>query len=162
MAEKKLQIRELTSGDDLAIKNIVQSVLREYHDDLPGTAYYDPELGALSKFYAARPHRKYWVVTVAGKVVGSYGLAEFDDSGTVEIQKLYLLPETRGVGAGKRLLGLCEEYGRKFGYSSLYIETLSNMKEALGLYEHLGFPRLASSKDKTLHNTCDVWLEKKL
>lgn len=162
MAEKKLQIRELTSGDDLAIKNIIQSVLREYHDDLPGTAYYDPELGALYKFYAARPHRKYWVVTVAGKVVGGCGLAEFDDLGTAEIQKLYLLPETRGLGAGKRLLGLCEEYGREFGYSSLYIETLSNMKEALGLYEHLGFHRLANSKGKTLHNTCDVWLEKKL
>lgn len=162
MVEEKFQIRELTRKDDPAVKSIIQSVLREYHDDLPGTAYFDPELGELSKFYAASPRRKYLVATVDGVVVGGCGVAEFDDQGTAEIQKLYLLAEARGLGAGKKMLDLCETYGREFGFNSLYIETMSNMKEALGLYEHLGFQRLKASKSGTLHNTCDVWLEKKI
>lgn len=161
MVEREIQIRELTRQDDPFIKEIIQSVLKEYHDDLPGTAYYDPELGELSKYYAT-PNRKYWVVTINDKVVGGCGVAQFDDLGTAEVQKLYLLEQTRGLGIGKKLVQLCEITARELGYSSLYIETLSNMPEALSLYEHLGFVKLSHSKGGTQHNACDVWLEKKL
>lgn len=162
MTEQNLTLRELTSKDDQPIKQIVQSVLEEYHDALPGTAYFDPELGRLSSFYQANAKREYWVVCQGSKVVGGGGVAEFDQTGTAEVQKLYLLPEARGLGWGKKLLQAAEKFARKQGYRSLYIETISNMNEAQGLYEHLGFKRLTASKSGTAHTTCDVWLEKKL
>lgn len=162
MVESALEVREICANDDVAVKTLIQSVLKEYGGDRPGTAFNDPELGALSRFYSADPRRKYWVVTLADQVVGGCGVAEFDDQGTAELQKLYFLPEMRGLGLGKRLVMLCEEHSRTAGFKSLYLETLSNMDEALGLYGHLGFEKLAQPKNASEHGGCDVWLEKQL
>lgn len=160
MAVKKLEIREIEVRDNAEIQALIKQVLEEYGDAKPGTAYFDPELGSLAQFYAAKTCRKYWVVTAAGRVVGGCGVAEFDTQGTAELQKLYFLPEFRGLGLGKRLVNLCEEFARQAGFKSLYLETLSNMHEAVGLYQHLGFEPRSHPRGETEHPTCDIWLEK--
>ena len=162
MAVQNLEIREIQVSDNAAIKALIQQVLEEYDDAKPGTAYFDPELGSLAQFYAAKSVRKYWVATIAGKVVGGCGVAEFDEEGTAELQKLYFLPEMRGLGLGKQLVNLCEKFARQAGFKSLYLETLSNMHEAVGLYQHLGFKSRSEPRGETEHQTCDIWMEKKL
>lgn len=49
-----MQIRPITTGDDAAMAAIVRSSLASHELDIPGTAYFDPELDHLSKFYNAQ------------------------------------------------------------------------------------------------------------
>ncbi len=80
-----------------------------------------------------------------GRVVGTAALARLT-ADTAELRKLYLSPELRGKGLGKRLLGLLIEEARKKGYSSVELETYTQMREAKKLYEASGFVRFESSR----------------
>ena len=72
-------IRTITSADDAEIAKIIRDNLRAFHLDIPGTAYYDPELDCLSRFYNALPDKRtYFVATYGDKtVIGGIGVAEF-------------------------------------------------------------------------------------
>ena len=90
---KTVTIRPITPGDDAAIAKIIRQNLKAYHLDIPGTAYFDPELDSLSGFYGAIPqNRGYFVVENGeGTVIGGVGIAEFPGlDNCAELQKLYL------------------------------------------------------------------------
>ena len=56
--QRKFIIRPITADDDAAIAAIIRDNLRAAHLDIPGTAYFDPELDHLSDFYNAEPQRR--------------------------------------------------------------------------------------------------------
>ena len=47
------RIRPIIASDDPKIAKIIRDNLKKFHLDIPGTAYFAPELDALSKFYQA-------------------------------------------------------------------------------------------------------------
>ncbi|WP_347711490.1 GNAT family N-acetyltransferase [Olsenella uli] len=99
----------------------------------------------LSSFYDADPaHRAYYVaVDATGQVIGGGGLAEFEGfPNTAEMQKLYLADAAKGHGLGARLVGCIEQAARRMGCERLYLETHSNLKAAIHLYEKLGYQRI--------------------
>nr|WP_326492014.1 GNAT family N-acetyltransferase [Vibrio maritimus] len=52
-----------------------------------------------------------------GKVVGGCGLTSFNGSPEVcELKKLFILPEGRGHGLGKRMAIACLDYARTQGW----------------------------------------------
>ncbi len=79
-----------------------------------------------------------------------------------ELKKLFLLPESRGLGLGRKLTEECLEFAKSQGYESCYLDTLKNMKSAIALYESLGFKHLEQPLAGTEHNGCDVWMLKQL
>ena len=78
-------IRPITVDDDAAIAAIIRANLETYQLDIPGTAYFDPELDHLSVYYGAAPDRRaYFILTsAAGTVLGGAGLAETNAMGVV-------------------------------------------------------------------------------
>ena len=59
----------------------------------------------VERFYHRDARGEFWVVLdEGGKVVGSIGYHKLDDQQTVEIRKMYLLPEARGKKLGRKLL----------------------------------------------------------
>lgn len=48
----------------------------------------------------------------------------------------------KGHGLDTRLVGLIEDHARELGYQRLYLETHSNLKVAIHLYEKLGYRRI--------------------
>ncbi len=140
--EAEIHIRPITAADNAQMAALVQSNLRAHGLDIPGTAYFDPELAHLSRFYGERPDRRRYFVAVddAGTVLGGAGLAEFDGlADCAEMQKLYLADSAKGRGLGTRFVRLIEDSARALGYRFLYLETHTDLTAACRMYEKLGF-----------------------
>jgi len=58
---------------------------------------------------------------------------------TVEIRKMYLLPQCRRQGLGRWLLQRLEQEITAQGFQEVWIETASVLKEAVQLYESSGY-----------------------
>lgn len=73
--------------------------------------------------------------------VGCGGVKRF---GTAygEIKRMYVRPETRGLGLGKLMLQHLIDYTRQAGVSILRLETGIYQTEAISLYERFGFQRI--------------------
>lgn len=158
------QIRPITPADDAAIAAIIRANLEQYHLDIPGTAYFDPEVDHLSRYYAQRPgQRAYFILTDdGGQVLGGAGLARFGGfDRCAELQKLYLTDSAKGRGLGAKLLNAVEQCARELGYRSLYLETHSALTAALRLYEKSGYERIPRP-DCVLHSTMDLFYRKML
>ena len=73
-----MKLRNIQPADDAALAGIIRESLEKHHLALPGTAYFDPELDRLSRFYGASVRRAYFVVVdEEGCVLGGCGVAEY-------------------------------------------------------------------------------------
>ncbi len=159
-----MKIREIKKEDNAAIAEIIRNNLEKYGLDVPGTAYFDPGLDRLSDFYLEkRDKRRYFILEgEGGKVLGGVGLAEFElIEGAAELQKMYLADEVKGRGLGKMLVAEIEDAARKLGYKKLYLETHSNLTEAVSMYERKGFTEIPRP-DFVRHGFMDRFFIKEL
>lgn len=92
-------IRPIQPKDDAQMKAILQACLEEADLAQPGTAYYDPQIGALAEYYAGLSHAGYFVAVAADHddlVLGGCGYGPVGpEAGICELQKLYLTPAAR-------------------------------------------------------------------
>lgn len=159
-----LNYRKIEASDDKRIAQIIRTNLEKLHLDIPGTAYFDPELEHLSLYYNCNSSKRIYYVALdeAGQVIGGVGIAEFDGiENCAELQKLYLDDSVKGKGYGKELLLIAEDWARSAGYQNLYLETHTNLSVALKLYEKLGF-RQVEKPCSTPHSTMNCFYLKKL
>ena len=160
---KSITIREIQKKDNVEIAAIVRNVLMEMGAPKIGTAYADPYLDSLFEVYAV-PNAIYFVIENNGKIIGGAGVKQLDnsDENICELQKMYFLPEARGLGLGIKLMNLCLEKATEFGFDGCYIETMTYMEAAQKLYRKSGFEYLEQQIGNTGHNSCEVWMLKKL
>ncbi len=157
--EAELRFVPLAPEHDAAAAELVRSNLKAHHLDVPGTAYFDPSLASLSAFYR-QPGRAYFVLLAGETVAGGIGLAEFRGD-CCELQKLYLADAVKGRGLGYEMIRFIEDRARELGYRGVYLETHSNLKAALHLYERAGYreiPRPAG----VIHSTMDRFYQKQI
>ena len=76
-----------------------------------------------------------------GRAIGCGGVARFDDT-RGEVKRMYVVPEARGRGLGRRLLEELEAQARALGYTGVVLETGDRQPEALGLYESSGYEKI--------------------
>src|SRR4051812_34422333 len=76
-----------------------------------------------------------------GRALACGGIARFDDA-RGEVKRMYVVPEARGRGLGRRLLEELERHARSLGYTSVVLETGDRQPEALGLYASSGYERI--------------------
>ena len=69
------------------------------------------------------------------------GVCRFDAE-TAEIRRMYVVPERRGAGFSRRMLGALEDEARSLGYRRVRLETGVHQHEALGLYRSSGFEEI--------------------
>ncbi len=160
---ENVSVRLLQKEDNAAIAAIIRSVLTEYKANKPGTVYYDPTTDDLYSLFQAAD-AEYWVVELDGKLVGGSGVypTEGLPEGCCELVKLYLLPGARGKGVGKLLIEQCFRSAERFGFSQMYLETMPELKIAMGLYEKCGFRYLQGPMGNSGHFGCDLWMVKDL
>ncbi len=152
-------LRPIRSADNQPIAAIIRSVLTEFEANLPGTAFYDPAIDHLYEYYQQN-RTAYFVAEINHQIVGGSGIGYLSgaDPAICELQKLYLLPEGRGVGLGKRLMVQCLQFAREAGYRQCYLESLPQLTAGVKLYEKFGFRYLDHPLGQTGHHGCNLWM----
>jgi putative acetyltransferase len=64
------------------------------------------------------------------------------DGDTVEIKRMFVLPEHRGKGIAGRILDELERWAIESGFSRSVLETGVKQTEAVGLYQKKGYARI--------------------
>ena len=72
------------------------------------------------------------------QIIGMGALKRVNDT-TVEMCKLHLYPKFKGQGLGKKLALILIEYAKNLGYLKINLHVTKTQKEAIGLYNKLGF-----------------------
>lgn len=108
--------------------------LDAFHSDLyPAESNHFLDLEAMKA-----PGVSFIVARRDGRAVGCGALLR-DVRGFAEIKRMYVLPETRGHGLGRKLLDHLITLADAEGIRTLRLETGIHNREALGLYRALGF-----------------------
>lgn len=84
------------------------------------------------------PGGKFFLAYVGDKVAASVAVRRWEGN-VCEMKRLFVRPEFRGKGIGKKLAKLIIDEAGKMGYRSMRLDTLPNMTEAIELYKSLGF-----------------------
>ena len=58
---------------------------------------------------------------------------------TIEIKRMFVSPEARGMGLAQTILQELERWAKDLGYSFSVLETLYKQKEAIALYQKTGY-----------------------
>ncbi|MCP2729153.1 GNAT family N-acetyltransferase [Limnofasciculus baicalensis] len=135
---KDFLIRDWQPGDRNPAAETISTVLAEY------SIIFEPrgaDIDVLEiETYYQETGGEFWVIEQEGKVVGTSGYYPVKrGEKSVEIRKMYLLPDVRGNGLGRYLLKELENAIANRGFQEIWIETASVLKEAVNLYERSGY-----------------------
>lgn len=93
------------------------------------------------------------------EVAGCGALRQLNEA-FCEIRRVYTRPECRGKGIGRSMTLELMSEARKIGYTHARLSTTPVLKEAIGLYESLGFKRIEAYCEDPY--TCPIFMEIKL
>ncbi len=142
---------------------VIRQVLVDFGVPKVGTAYADKTLDTMYEVYQI-PRAIYFIIELEGKVIGGGGFSQLENckENICELQKMYFLPECRGLGLGNKMIDLCLEKAKEFRFEKCYLETMTYMKAAQGLYQKKGFEYLDGPIGNTGHYSCPVHMLKEL
>ena len=102
----------------------------------------------LSEFYREYdPARsRVWVCEHVSKIIGF--LLLMDRGEAAQLRYFLIHPDYRGLGLGRKLMGLYMEFLYQCGYTSSYLWTTNELATAASLYQKHGF-RLAEEKQSS-------------
>jgi GNAT superfamily N-acetyltransferase len=123
----------------------VRVLLQEYWDSFgftPCFQNFGDELAGLPGAYAP-PGGRLAVATIDTQLAGCVALRRVD-AVRAEAKRLYVRPAFRGLGLGRALLEWVMAEARAAGYSELAGDTMPEMRDALALYDRMGFERTES------------------
>ncbi|MGI9191366.1 MAG: GNAT family N-acetyltransferase [Chitinophagaceae bacterium] len=155
--------RPIQPSDNEALARIIRTGIVAMGVPTEGTAYTDPTTDDLFQLFQT-PGAFYYVAvsTETGEILGGCGVYPTPNLPTAcaEMVRFFLQESARGKGIGHALMQAAMQTARELAYTSLYIETFTEMKAAVHLYEHYGFEYLPHSLGNSGHPACTVWMMK--
>jgi GNAT superfamily N-acetyltransferase len=104
------------------------------------------------------PDGVFVVVEADGRPVAGGGIRRLGDD-VAEIKRMFVVPEARGSGHGRRLLDALEAAARDLGYRRVRLDTAAPMEVALSMYRRAGY---RSIPDYNGNSYASFWGEKVL
>jgi DNA-binding MarR family transcriptional regulator/GNAT superfamily N-acetyltransferase len=120
---------------------------------------YDPSRGITADpEELVPPAGELMIARLRGRPVGC-GALKFHDRKPAELKRMWVAPETRGLGLGRRLLRELEDDAAAAGASVIHLETNRALKEAIALYRSSGYREVAPfNSEPYAHH----WFEKRI
>jgi putative acetyltransferase len=107
--------------------------------DAYARSLYPPESNHLVDVMAlSQPNVRFFVARRGGTAIGCGSIMLAGD-GSAEIKRMFVVPEARGRGTGRRILVRLIEAARAEGVSVVRLETGVKQPAAIGLYRAAGF-----------------------
>jgi len=97
------------------------------------------------------------VARLRGEPVGCAGLIRYPEAPL--IKRMWVAPEARGLGLGRRLLGELERLARETGARAIRLDTNRVLSEAIALYRSAGYREVPRFSDERYAHH---WFEKAL
>jgi ribosomal protein S18 acetylase RimI-like enzyme len=135
---------EIRIADDAASLDAARTLIRAHihsSSTVHDAAAADKVVAALPAPYLA-PTGALWVAWVEGEALGCVALQEIGP-GTAELKRMYVRPQARGRGVGRRLTEHALAAARAQGYARLCLGTRTTAHAAQRLYASIGFRRIA-------------------
>ena len=156
-------IRPILKKDIQPIAEVIRNVFIEFGVPKVGTAYEDKSLDNLYAYYQ-KPRANYFVIEENNTILGGGGVSQLENyNGNIcELQKMYFHHSIRGKGLGKKMIELCLDRAKKYRYDHCYLETMTYMKSAQGVYLKYGFEYIDGPMGNTGHYSCPVHMLKDL
>ena len=141
VASPLIEIRAADGAEDI---ERVRELFRAYERFLGDTLgmslcfqNFEAELSGLPGDYAS-PAGALYLAWQDGQAVGCIALRPESD-GAAEMKRLFVRPETRGGGFGRRLVQTVVDAAIARGYRSIRLDTVPQLERAIALYRDLGF-----------------------
>jgi DNA-binding MarR family transcriptional regulator/GNAT superfamily N-acetyltransferase len=98
------------------------------------------------------------VARLQGRPIGC-GALKLHPGAPAELKRMWVAPEARGFGLGRRLLRELERYARAAGAAVIHLETNGTLQEAIALYRSSGYQEVPAFSDEPYAHH---WFEKRL
>jgi DNA-binding MarR family transcriptional regulator/GNAT superfamily N-acetyltransferase len=98
------------------------------------------------------------IARLRGQAIGC-GALKFHRRAPTELKRMWVSPDARGLGIGRRLLTDLERRARKAGATAVRLETNRSLKEAIQLYRSSGYREVKAFNDEPYAHH---WFEKRL
>jgi len=150
---------ELITVDDAATREAARDLITEYLRWIASVAAeryglsFDVDAMVTSdiedraKFYP--PNGRFYVIRHENAFVGVGSLKRITPA-VGEIQRMYVQPHVRGVGAGRLLLQQLLSDARAIGYEVVRLESLKFLSAAHTLYKSVGFVEIAPYAENSM------------
>ncbi len=92
------------------------------------------------------PDGAFLLMTSDEATVGCGGVKCVDEA-TAEIKRMWIHPDWRGLGLGRRLLERLETEASKYGRLQIVLDTNATLSEAIGLYTSAGYGAIERYND---------------
>jgi GNAT superfamily N-acetyltransferase len=143
------------AADSLIAVRLVDAMVTEM-DQLYGQAPGGGVGSGASPSDFTPPTGAFLVIYAAGKPVAGGGLKR-DDDGVGEIKRMYVVPEARRQGLGRRLLEALEDRARELGYARIRLDTGERQPHAQAMYQRAGYHPIESYNGNSM---ASFWGEK--
>lgn len=98
------------------------------------------------------------IARLDGRAIGC-GALKFHPDAPAELKRMWVAPDARGRGLGRRLLVELEDHARQAGANAVRLETNRSLREAIQLYRSTGYREVAAfNSEPYAHH----WFEKDL
>ena len=122
-------------------------------------AGFDPNAGITANPDELTPPKgELLIARLRGRPVGC-GALKFHDRKPAELKRMWVAPEARGLGLGRRLLRELELHARNAGAKVVHLETNRSLKEAIQLYRSEGYREVKAFNDEPYAHH---WFSKRL
>lgn len=120
---------------------------------------FDPGVGATDDHDDYTPPRgRFLIARLFGRPIGC-GAVRTLEPGVGEIKRMWIAPNARGLGIGRRLLDELERVARRRRLRAIRLDTNASLTEALHLYRSAGYRRIPRFNDNPY---AQRWFEKRL
>jgi GNAT superfamily N-acetyltransferase len=135
-----IKIRKFHQADKPQVIKLINSILKKEFS-LSKETYSDFDINNIKDVYGGK-RDLFLVATIGNSVIGTVAIKE-DDKNCALLRRVFVSPEFRGIGLGKKLIVKAIEFCEKNNYGVINFCSTDKMKAANELCKKNGFKRRA-------------------